>query len=70
MSELWVSNDLPDAPHRIRPETHWLYDEIGHDGGPLWFSLQLSHSRAAELRSDQGRGANGPRQPRRAVPCA
>ena len=50
MSELWVSNDLPDAPHRIRPETHWLYDEIGHDGGPLWFSLQLSHSRAAELR--------------------
>jgi len=62
MSEPWVSNDLPDAPHRIRPETHWLYElseEIDHRRKPLWFSLRLSHERAAELRdafSAEGKG--------------
>src|SRR5260370_650630 len=56
MSDPWVSNDLPDAPHRIRPETHWLYEEIddgwkrGDPPKPLWFSLRLSHERAAKLR--------------------
>lgn len=49
MSEPWVINDLPDAPHSIRPETHWRY-KVDYAGGPLWFSLQLSPKRAAELR--------------------
>ena len=50
MSGSWVISDLADAPYGVRPETHWLYDEIGHGGKPLWFSLRLSHARAVELR--------------------
>lgn len=50
MSGTWERNGLRDAPHSIRPETHWLYEECGYSGGPLWFSLQLSHTKAAELR--------------------
>src|SRR5215468_7206661 len=34
----------------IRPETHWRYEVTDKRQGPLWFSLRLSHDRAAELR--------------------
>jgi hypothetical protein len=62
MTNEWVPNPLQSAahpegsPHSVRPETHWLYEEMGHGPGgadrPLWFSLKLSRKKAEELRDD------------------
>lgn len=59
MAGQWEYNELKDAPQRIRPETHWFQenrpsDSLGGDvygraDGRLWFSLQLTLTRAEEL---------------------
>jgi hypothetical protein len=43
--------DLKTTPSCIRPETHWVQEEVrqGRSDGRLWFSLQLSRNRAQEL---------------------
>jgi hypothetical protein len=47
----WQVSDPAGAPHCIRPETHWLREttDEGREDGALWFSLQLSRTRAEQL---------------------